>query len=90
MEKYFKNIENGYIVYISTGSGAEEISKDEYDSIMLILRNRPTPPSGYDYALRADTLEWELVELPPMPEPELTDEELTDEELVEILLGGAT
>ncbi len=37
----------------------------------------------YTYKLRADTLEWELVELPPEPEPELTSEEALD-----IILGG--
>lgn len=34
-------------------------------------------PHGYQYRLRADTLEWELVEMPPV-EPE--DEEATAED----------
>lgn len=57
----------------------------EYDTILQKIQNKPTNPDGHLYKLRADTLEWELVELPPEPDPELTDEEL-----VEILLGGAT
>ena len=40
-----------------------------------ILASCPTPPDGYDYHPRADTLEWELVELPPAPDPD--EEEVT-------------
>lgn len=67
------------------GLAGEEITESEYAEIMQKIRNKPTDPDGYMYKLRADTLEWELVELPPMPEPEPTAEELLD-----IILGGAT
>lgn len=44
-------------------------------TIMQKIRTKPTDPECCQYKLRADTLEWELVELPPVePEP-LTDEE---------------
>ena len=34
-----------------------------------MLCSKPCAPDGYTYKLRADTLEWELVELPPEPDP---------------------
>lgn len=83
--RYYIEIIQGYISSIGTGLSGVEISEVKYNELLTTIRNRPTPPPGYDYWLRADTLEWELVELPPMPEPELTDEEA-----LEILLGGAT
>lgn len=59
---------NGYII-------AVEERDAEYSVIMQKIQNKPTAPDGYTYKLRADNLEWELVELPPIePEP-LTDEE---------------
>lgn len=81
--RYYKEIAGGYVSAVGVGLNDTEITEDEYNEILSIIHNKPTPPSGYDYMLRADTLEWELVELPPMPEPELTDEEA-----LEILLGG--
>ena len=66
---------NGYVVAVSTKNIGVEITESEYNIIMQKIRNKPTDPSGYAYKLRADNLEWELVELPPVePEP-LTDEE---------------
>jgi hypothetical protein len=70
--------QNGYVVAVKQ-------SDPEYDTILQKIQNKPTDPEGYQYKLRADNLEWELVELPPEP-----DQELTDEEALEILLGGAT
>lgn len=76
--KFFKNIVDGYIFGISTKIGQTEISKEDYDAIKSIITNRPAPADGFDYKLRADTLEWELVELPPIePEPLTDDEALT-------------
>lgn len=78
----------GYIVGIAeskTEMPLEPISQEQRDAIMSKIQSAPKAPSGYEYRLRASDLEWGLVELPPIPDPELTDEEL-----VEILLGGAT
>lgn len=83
--KYYKIVSGEYVVAFGIGSGAVEITKTEYQSIKEAASLSPAAPSGYTYKLRADTLEWELVELPPMPEPEPTAEELLD-----IILGGAT
>jgi len=68
-------IENGYVAYIANRGGNTEITEAEYNAIMRAIQNKPTDPDGYQYRLRADNLEWELVKLPPIePEP-LTDEE---------------
>lgn len=80
--RYYEETDNDFIVCIGKGFGGEEISETQYDEIFEIIHAKPIPPSGYDYALRKD-LTWELVELPPMPEPELTDEEA-----LAIILGG--
>jgi len=59
---------NGYIIAI-------EKSDADFDAVMQKIQTKPSDPDGYAYRLRADNLEWELVELPPVePEP-LTDEE---------------
>ena len=83
----YKNTEKGYIVSISKGAGEIAVTEEEYNSLLSIIRSAPSAPDGYVYLLRADTLEWELAELPPDPEPE--DEELDDSEALAILLGGA-
>lgn len=44
------------------------ITQEEYDMLTEIFRTIPTAQEGYRYMLRADTLEWELVEIPPEPE----------------------
>lgn len=82
---YYKKVEDGFVVSYGRGLSGEIITEQEYEAIKKTASTILTPPSGYTYKLRADTLEWELVELPPMPEPEPTAEELLD-----IILGGAT
>lgn len=83
MEKYFKNIEDDYIIAISTGSGTEEITQEEYDNILSVIQNRPIPKDGFDYKLKADLI-WELVEVEVIPEDEI---EITDDEFMEMLEG---
>lgn len=64
METYFKKIDGDYITAIGTGSDGEEITQEEYESILSVIHNRPTPEVGYDYRLKTN-LTWESVELPP-------------------------
>ncbi len=50
---------------------AIEKNDGQYEEILRLINHAPqSAMDGYVYMLRADTLEWELVELPPMPEPE--------------------
>lgn len=73
----FKVIDDGYVLGIGINqSPIDEITQKEYDELTDIFRNKPTAPEGYHYLLRADTLEWELVEIPPEPdEPEVNENE---------------
>lgn len=78
---YLKAIANGYIMSLHIVSGEGNCDKKEYDSLEAMFRERPEAPEGYWYLLRADTLEWGLVEAP--------EDDLPDEEALAILLGGA-
>lgn len=61
------NVENGYIVsFQSEGS-----NDNEYQEAIKVMDSRPVPPQGFDYRLKADSLEWELYEL---EESEVGDE----------------
>ena len=75
-----------YVESVGTGNVGTELTESEYNAIMQKIQNKPAAPDGYTYKLRADNLEWELVEL---PEPETQGEELTADEALDIILGGA-
>lgn len=65
----FKCISENYILGIGINqSPADEITQEEYDLLANKFHNVPTAPYGYRYMLRADTLEWELVEIQPEPD----------------------
>lgn len=83
--RFYKIVEDGYIPVVGTGAGGIEITVEEYNEIMAIIRNRPEPPDGYDYRLKED-LTWEEYELPPV-EP-VDEEEISDSEALEIITGG--
>ena len=74
--RFYKIINNGYLVAIGNGSGGTEITESEYNNLLEIIHNKPTAESGFDYRLKAD-LTWEMYELPPMP---IEDEEATAED----------
>ena len=67
--RYYKIIEDGYVLSIGTGSGGSEITKEEYEDIISVIRSAPTAEVGYGYRLKTD-LTWELYELPPVEEVE--------------------
>ena len=82
--RYYKIVSGGYLVVVGTNIGGEEITTEEYQTTLDIIRSRPTPPAGFDYRLKTD-LTWEQYELPAAdPDPDLTAEEA-----LEILTGGA-
>lgn len=80
MKKYYKNLENEYIFAISIDYGAREITESEYNTIMQKIKNKPTDPDGYQYKLRSDNLEWEMVELPTVDPATDPDEEAGPED----------
>lgn len=71
--RYYKIIENGYIYLIGTNCGGQEITEQEYNTIMQVIRNKPKSKDGYDYKLK-ENLEWEIVELPIFVEEETATE----------------
>lgn len=82
MTRYYKHIEEGYIVCIGTGTGSEEITVSEYNTIRNIISNRPTDaPEGFGYRLK-ENLTWELYELPVVPPVE---EDATEQDYIEAL-----
>lgn len=82
--RYFKIEKDGYVLAVGIGKSGEEITAEEYGSILDAIRNHPVSPEGYCYRL-TDVLEWELCELPVVVE---NDPELSAEEALDIILGG--
>lgn len=78
---YQKIVENCYIVSIVCGASNGNITEKEYNTILDVIRNKPTAEQGYDYRLRED-LTWELYE-PPVVPPE--DEDATEEDYLSAL-----
>lgn len=75
---YGKYVNNGYIIGLSIGAGTgEEITEDEYNTILDKINKRPTAPEGFTYRLTT-ALEWELCELPPIE----NNEEFEDEVII--------
>lgn len=66
---------NGYII-------ATTSDDEQYIAIMHTIQTKPEDPDGFQYKLRADNLEWELVEL---PEPEPVDEDAGPEDYEQAL-----
>lgn len=60
-------ISEGYIECIGLRMAGNTVFSDsEFDALVAKWNARPDADDGYEYKLRADTLEWELVELPFM------------------------
>ena len=75
---FYKNIEEDYIVSISTRNGLVQIPESEYLLIKKAIDERPTAPDGYYYRLKTD-MTWELAELPPIPEEEAAVEDYSEQ-----------
>lgn len=75
---FYKYINDKYIIGVGTGSGSEEISEQEYNSILDKINKRPEAPEGYSYRLTT-AMEWELCEV-PKTEPTAEEEIIESEE----------
>lgn len=60
--RYFKTVENGYIIAVQTVIGQTEITEKEYNYLLETIHNKPIAKSGFDYRLKED-LSWELYEI---------------------------
>ena len=81
--RYFKQVEDGYIIAIGINMGGTEINEAEYNEIKAVIKTAPPRTETIDYRLKTD-LTWESYEHDPDPEPEPTPDEV-----LSILLGGA-
>ena len=79
--RYYKQIEDDYIVAIGTGFGGTEITEEEYDNIMPIIQSAPHE-DGKGYRLKTD-LTWEEYDIEPIED----EEEPSAEELLSIITG---
>ena len=68
--RYYKQVENGYIVAIGTGGGGTETTAAEYDDILTVIHNKPAGTETIDYRLKTD-LTWEQYQVEP-PAPDYT------------------
>lgn len=81
--RYYKNVKDGYVLCIGTGNGFTEITQEEYENILSVIKNRPIK-TDKGYKLKEDlTLEEYDVEIVETDEP--TEEEYA--EAGKILLG---
>ena len=60
---FYKYINDKFIIGVGTGAGGEEITEQEYNSILDKINNCPEAPDGYSYRLTT-AMEWELAEIP--------------------------
>ena len=65
---YYKAVENGYILCISTNKIGKEISEKEYLQIMKIVKKAPEPKEGKVLMLRDSDLTYEYVDEPDDPD----------------------
>ena len=75
---FYKVIIDGYLVVIGTGNGGEPITREEYENIRSVIKNKPSAKEGYDYRLKADLI-WELTEIP------IAEEEISGNEFLMML-----
>lgn len=83
--RYYKLIENGYIVAIGTGGGGVEITDAEYNAILSAIHNKPPRTGTTDYHLKTD-LTWEEYEREPDP---VDETELDPQDALNAIFGGA-
>lgn len=61
--RFYKIVSGGYLLSVGTsGYGGIEITQEEYDGLLKIIKTAPTAPVGYAYRL-TESLEWELIEV---------------------------
>ena len=73
----YKQIEDNILVVIGVskalGEGQIEITEDEYNNILSVIKNKPEDTDTIIYKLNAETLEYEPYDRPEEPVIEPTD-----------------
>lgn len=78
---YYKIVDNDYIVAIGKGNQGTEITPEEYDNIMSIIKSAPHE-DGKGYRLKTD-LTWESYDVEPIE----VEEEPSAQEILDIITG---
>ena len=75
--KYYKHVDGNIIISICTGSNLaiQEISEEEYITIMNVVNTKPEDTEDTVYILYADPLRYEPHPRPAEEEPEATVED---------------
>ena len=67
---YYKKIEDGFLTAIGESKalidGCFEISREDYDNILAIVRSKPQDTEETVYKLVADTMTYEPFDAPPI------------------------
>ena len=84
--RYYKQLNDGYILSVGIGLGGEKITESEYNEIMTVIHNKPQETETTGYQLKED-LTWEPYDIEPTPQEDTqpTDEERLD--AYDILMG---
>lgn len=82
--RYYKNVEDGYIMAIGTGGGGVEITESEYNTIMSVIHNKPPRTGTTDYHLKTD-LTWDEYEREQEP---VDESELDPQDALDLIFGG--
>ena len=74
MNRYYKIVSDEYLTAIGFDAfNGEPITEEEYNSIQSIIENKPEDTTTHYYMLRADSMEYEMIEWPePITLPEET------------------
>lgn len=79
--------ENGYVLCHGIDIGGMEITEERFNALNQAHNRIPYRAENQGIRLRADTLEWEIYDLPPEP-PIDDDTEITDEQAIFVMNGG--
>lgn len=84
MTAFYKVVSDGFIDGFGTNGNDEvtEITEAEYGELVAFFHTRPTAPDGKAYRMKADPLEWVLVDAP------IEDDDIDDAEAYNIIFGG--
>lgn len=85
MKQLYKIVSDGYIEGFGTNGGEDvtEITEAEYTELDEFFKTMPKAPVGKAYRMKAEPLEWVLVDDP------IEDEDIDDAEAFDIIFGGA-
>lgn len=78
--------DEGYVMGVSSCDSGE-LTAEQLSEIQAFLQNKPIAGAGFDYRLKADTMLWEIYEIPPTPAvyTQAVLEQMTNAELEQIL-----